>query len=105
MTYDSVTSVSLLYQTSIHLILNVDQEYHNLRPANMEFFDFEQADPTSQMPYAEQDRELANVFASISPSVQEMDFFGEEIRAMNSLDYPSPIAPSPNTTGDVVLGT
>lgn len=54
----------------------------------MEFFDFEQADTADRLTNVEQDSELANLFASISPSVPDVDFFSEDIRAPNSLDNP-----------------
>ena len=71
----------------------------------MEFFDFEQADPQFQSPNTEQNSELANLLASISPSIQEIDFFDGEVRAMHSLGHPTSIAPSSSAAGDAALGT
>jgi len=79
-------------------------EFRIPRPANMEFLDFEQADTTYQLPDADHDSELANLFASMSPSAHEMDFFSDEIRAQGSLDGPSPDSPSPARTGTNILG-
>ena len=50
----------------------------------MEYFNFEQADAADRLTNVEQDSELANLFASISRSVNEVDFFSEE-----SLDDPT----------------
>ena len=103
-TYDSITSI-LLYSTGTNPSMNVGQEHHVLRLVNMEFFGFDHADPTRQSPNAEQDNELANLFASISPPVKEIDFLGGEIQAMNSCDQPGLSAPSPSATGDAIPGT
>lgn len=70
----------------------------------MEFFDFEQADTTHQLPNANQDSELADLFASMSPSAHQMDFFGEETRGHGSLDDPGPNSPSSAGTETNILG-
>ena len=74
-------------------------------PANMEFFDFEQAAPICQLPNAERGTELGNLFAATSPSIDEAGFSSEEVRASNSSDDPSPNALSTTTTTvDDILG-
>lgn len=70
----------------------------------MEFLNFEQADTTHQLPDADHDSELANLFASMSPSAHEMGFFNDEIRVQGSLDGPSSDSSLPPGTETNILG-